>query len=451
MMGLSIPAQNIHRTACKGNLARLDSMLTTTPIQVKDHRGRSLLHWAAACKQKEIFDFLIAKGADVNAEDNQGKIPMHIAIHFGSSQLFDKLLELQPNSDWSSKYGNSLLEKAVLQKDSLFISKLVNNGVDINSTNERGSSALEISERLSATKISKFLLALGADDTLVRNFEMKGNYMGERDPGITPKLFAPNFISTEEQEFGSVFNAEGTIFYFGVDVGSRNEIRYSERIGDIWSKPKVLLSHERYGYNDPFLSNDEHRLYFISRQALDGMGPVKDVDIWYVQKEEKGWSKPINAGSNINTSGNEYYISFTNDGTLYFSSNGHGKNNDENPDHDIYYSKNVNGEFQKPVALGDAINTKGYEGDVFIAPDESYIIFCSTREGGYGGGDLYISFKNNDGSWTRAINMGKRINTKHYEYCPVVTKDGNYLFYTSNQDIYWVNMQLISELRKKDN
>jgi topoisomerase IA-like protein len=44
--------------------------------------------------------------------------------------------------------------------------------------------------------------------------------------------------------------------------------------------------------------------------------------------------------------------------------------------------------------------------------------------------------------------MGKEINTENYEYCPFVTKDGKYLFYTSNQDIYWVSIEIINKIKK---
>ena len=134
---------------------------------------------------------------------------------------------------------------------------------------------------------------------------------------------------------------------------------------------------------------------------------------------------------------------------MYFSSNGHKRKDTTRTDHDIYYSKFINNEFQKPVLLSEAVNTENYEADVFVAPDESYIIFCSTREDGFGRGDLYISFKGSHNKWSKAVNMGKEINTQHYEYCPFVTKDGKYLFYTSNQDIYWVSTEIINEIRAK--
>lgn len=442
-------AQNIHRTVCKGNLERLDSMLTTTPINVKDNRGRSLLHWAVACKQQELFDYLIKKGIQIDGVDNQQKTPLHVAVQFNSEVYVDRLLKLQPNNGWQSRHGASLLQFAVLNANKELTEKLITSGVDVNLKNKRGSTPLEISQRIVANDISKLLISHGANQNLVRKFKLKGKYMGQEKPEASGKMFAPNFISTEEQEFGSVFNKKGNEFYFGVDVGGRNEIRYTQIKEGQWTKPITILSHEQYSYNDPFLSNDEDRLYFISTRALDGIGDIKDVDIWHVQRIEGGWSEPINAGSNINTDGDEYYISFTNEGTMYFASNGHIRKDSTRTDHDIYSSKMVDNEFQEPVLLDSAVNTTGYEGDVFVAPDESYLIFCSTRDGGFGRGDLYISFKNLDGNWTKAVNMGNEINTEHYEYCPVVTKDGKYLFYTSNQDIYWASTAILNAIRKK--
>lgn len=448
-ISLNSQAQNIHRTACQGNIVRLDSMLIDTSINVKDFRGRSLMHWAVGCRKKEVFDYLVANGIDVNEEDNQKETPLHVAVRFSNETFFNYLLDEMNNNDWVQTYGVSLLEKSVLHQDTSFVRKLVGYEVDINGKNFRGSTALEISKRIGAQEVEDILLSLGANPNLVREIEISGPYMGNPKPDTKPQLLAPNFISTEEMEFSSVFNALGTEFYFGVDNFGKNEIRFSKMVNNQWTKPTVILSHEQYGYNDPFLSPNEDRLYFISNRSLDGKGEPKDIDIWYVEKTDSGWSEPINAGLEINTERDEYYISFTNEGTMYFSSDGHAEEQNDEAVHDIYYSTYINGEFQKPIALGKEINTPDYEADVFIAPDESYIIFASIREEGLGQGDLYISFKNSDGSWTNALNMGEKINSEYFEYCPFVTKDGKYLLYTSNQDIYWVSTQILDELKDK--
>ncbi|WP_298544190.1 hypothetical protein [uncultured Aquimarina sp.] len=269
-------------------------------------------------------------------------------------------------------------------------------------------------------------------------------YLNQKPPGLQPEIFAPDIISkSSEYEFGSIFSKDGKEFFYGVDVNGKSEIRYTRLEKDSWTTPEIIISDPNFGFNDPFLSPNEYQLYYISNRPVKEKGSEKDYDIWYSEKRPYGWSKPKNAGAAINTDSNEYYISFTDSGTMYFSSN----NNSGNDDFDIYASKKINGEFQKPKKLSDAINTKSYEADVFVAPDESYIIFCARRKEGLGRGDLYISFKNEDGSWTTSKNMGASINTKGHELCPFVTKDGKYFFYTSNQDIYWVDASIINQYR----
>ena len=79
-LALSTLAQSIHRTSCRGDQARLDSMLLTTSIDVLDDRGRSLLHWAVACKQSAMVDYLVEKGINTSVAVNQGKTAMHVAV-----------------------------------------------------------------------------------------------------------------------------------------------------------------------------------------------------------------------------------------------------------------------------------------------------------------------------------------------------------------------------------
>ncbi|MEL6557317.1 MAG: ankyrin repeat domain-containing protein [Bacteroidota bacterium] len=449
IVGFSTVAQNIHFSACQGKMNRLDSMLNETKdINVRDNRGRTLLHFAIGCEQKEVFQYLMDKNIDFRLADNRGASPLSLAVRNNNPFFANALLKLHSREEISGDYGASLLERAVLSTNLPVVKQLIEMDVEINKANNRGNTPLEIAIRKDANDLTDLLTAAGADQSKVRKFNMKGTYLGQKSVGLKPEMFAPNVISTEDFEFGSVFNQALTEFYYTINVKGREEIRYSKLEKNQWTKPVTILSHERYGYNDPFLSPDENRLYFISKRAIDGKGPLKDYDIWYVEKAEDGWSEPINAGPAINTNSEEYYISFTNDGTMYFASDKviPGQTGEKN--HDIYYSKFVDGEFQEPIALGDAINTEHYEADVFVAPDESYLIFCGTRPDGLGRGDLYVSFKNPDGSWSASKNMGAPVNTKGHELCPYVTIDGKYLLYTSNGDIYWVSTDILDQYRK---
>jgi Tol biopolymer transport system component len=215
-------------------------------------------------------------------------------------------------------------------------------------------------------------------------------------------------------------------------------------VNNQWTDPEVVLASDQYEYNDPFLSPDGKRLFFISDQALDGQGDKKDFDIWYLERKDNRWSKPVNAGPAINTDMNEYYMSFTTDGTMYFSSNGEspGTNN-----YNIRLARFTGGQFQPSQRLGEAINSADYEADVFVSPDEQYIIYCAERPGGMGKGDLYISFKDEKGQWQKSRNMGQAINTDKNEFCPFVSSNGEYLFFSRDGDIYWISAEVINTFR----
>ncbi|MDW3196106.1 MAG: hypothetical protein R8G66_27285 [Cytophagales bacterium] len=270
-------------------------------------------------------------------------------------------------------------------------------------------------------------------------------YLGQKPPGKTPEKFAPGLISLPlEYEFGSTFSRDGEEFFYSVSVNGRGETKYMRLLNGKWTEPEVILAHEAFGYNDPMLSVDEDKLYFISTQTeTDNPG---DYDIWYVERAGESWSSPINAGPMINTEkSNEYYISFTESGAMYFASN-KAAPSDRGNDFDIYKSEFKNGKFQKARKM--PFNSEYYEGDVFVAPDESYVIFSGENPAGLGRGDLYITFQNN-GEWTNPVNMGEPINDLGHQFCPFVTYDGKYLFFSSNRDIYWVDAAIIENYRAK--
>lgn len=271
-------------------------------------------------------------------------------------------------------------------------------------------------------------------------------YFNQIPPGETPKVFSPGVVSLPDQfEFGAVYSKDRSEFYYGVEINGKAETRMMKYSDGQWSAPTAVLIHDTYSFNDPFLSNDEKRLYVISDRPVNGTGEKKDYDIWYVERKGKGWSEPINAGPNINSARNEYYISFNNKGSMYFGSNknaGDARNN-----YDIYTAAFQNNTFQPATKLNPAINTEHYEADVFIAPDETYIIFAANRPSGLGVGDLHVSFRNADGSWSTSKSLGSTINTNTDDFCPFVTPDRKYLMYASKGDIYWVAMSAVMKLK----
>jgi len=128
----------------------------------------------------------------------------------------------------------------------------------------------------------------------------------------------------------------------------------------------------------------------------------------------------------------------------------------------IRISRIKDGKREEPQLLGQKINTGKWTAHPFIAPDESYLIWDSEREGGYGGADIYISFRQQNGSWGGAINLGDKINSALWENGAFVTPDGKYLFFGRSEEKFredgssywvggkhWVDAKFIENLRPK--
>lgn len=272
-------------------------------------------------------------------------------------------------------------------------------------------------------------------------------YLGQSPPGVIPRRFAPDVISLDDQyEFGTSFSADGREMFFGVSLDGKGQIRTTRYSDGVWTAPEVLLAHPDYAFADPHLSRDATRLYFITTQPDPGETATGTHDIAFISRTRDGWTQPVRLAGAVNTLDSEYYVSFADDGTIAFASN---VNADPDSNFDIYLSTPGSDGFVAPTSLPGSANTGAYEADPFIAPDGSYILFSSSRRSGQGKRDLYVSFRQPDETWSRAISLGNHINTEHLEFCPFVTRDGRFLFYTSNQDIYWVDAAVIDIAREQ--
>lgn len=260
-------------------------------------------------------------------------------------------------------------------------------------------------------------------------------YFGLDSPGNKPQIFSPNIISTDMNERDYTESPLGnTVMYSLVlPANSLSVIMYQFYDGLFWSEPEVARFSGQYKDLEPSFSPDGSKLFFVSKRPVDNTFDEKDYDIWYIDISKNGWSNPINLGSPVNTGSDEYFPSVSATGNLYFTAS----YDDSFGKEDIYFSKFENGKYTTPVNLGESINTDLYEFNSFISPDESYLIFSSFgREDDIGGGDLYIAYRNEDGSWTKARNMGKQINSNRMDYCPFVSHDEKYFFFTSQRESY---------------
>lgn len=203
-----------------------------------------------------------------------------------------------------------------------------------------------------------------------------------------------------------------------------------------WSEPTPVPFSGMYNDLEPFITPDGEWMYFSSNRPLaDGTKP--GFDIWRVKREEKKWGEPENLGKVINSNANEFYPSVNDNGDIYFTAerkDGVGKE-------DIYVARNADTGFMQPQPLDTGVNSTLYEFNAWVSPDDSIIIFTSYgRKDDVGRGDLYISKKNKNGTWTPAAHLEGGINSKRLDYCPFVDVNGH--FYFTSERIQPINAHI---------
>jgi outer membrane protein OmpA-like peptidoglycan-associated protein/tetratricopeptide (TPR) repeat protein len=148
---------------------------------------------------------------------------------------------------------------------------------------------------------------------------------------------------------------------------------YSMRIvGNKWQKnEQIEVRSQGEPIGHPFVSPKGDRIYFTSTMP----GGKGKSDIWYISKIENTWnSEPVNAGDNINTSGNEVYPHIS-DGYFFFASDGRiGMGG-----LDIFVSKITSFGFEEPINLGAPFNSNGDDYNLIIRPDKSAGMLVSSR------------------------------------------------------------------------
>ena len=280
---------------------------------------------------------------------------------------------------------------------------------------------------------------------------LKGSYLGQKPPGETPEVFAPGIISTDASEGCCCFSKDGRLFLFVRENSELNGIMIMEQKNGVWTKPR-LASFSAGNLDWDFILAPDDKTVFVSsgRPLKQGGSPEKNYSIFVSEKTNSGWSDPLPLPPPVNTGEHDSYPSVSEKGTLYFfSKRGGGLGQG-----DIYLSGRQQGKYPQIENPGSPINTEHHEVDPYISPDESYLIICTDKPGGYGRHDIYISFRKKDGSWTEPVNMGDKINSSFSEYIPYVTPDGKYFFFTSNKsgdrDIYWMDAKIIENLKPEE-
>ncbi len=274
---------------------------------------------------------------------------------------------------------------------------------------------------------------------------------GQTSPGDDPVKFLPE-IFLDGTHSGPSFTPDGAEVFWsryytpeGRCARTQHIFRSSFADGK-WSSPEVVSFSGTYSDGGPFLANSGTRLFFYSnRPATPGGEPSDEYisDVWYVDRNSGGWGEPQRLP--FNTNQHEGMASVADDGTIYFISNRSGTRGV----FDVYSSELVEDSFGSPKNLGRAVNCPGINFSPLIALDQNYIIVAHNNNAPNNG--LHISFRKSDGTWTKAVGMGARINAASTQRFARLSPDGKYMFFVRggrDGGMFWMDAGIIDNLRR---
>lgn len=284
------------------------------------------------------------------------------------------------------------------------------------------------------------VFAQGTAESDANSTRLEGPYFGQKQPGLTAEIFAPGIISTKGRYEHSVsFSPDlGEIYFTASKKDGRASIYYSKLEGKKWHLPKKanFTKGKKKEEMESFVNLSGDKIYFTAYDSIFG-----DEKIWYVDRLGDSWSEAKKLDSPINEDW-VFYSNQAKNGDLFYFNISKRK---------TYYAPYENGAFPEvqEVEIDFGVHA-------FISPSQDYLVAnARNKEDAERQSDIYVYFKQGDGTWSKPINLGPTVNSNFPETCPSITPDGKYLFFGRYNEegglsnIYWVSTEVIENVRPK--
>ena len=254
-------------------------------------------------------------------------------------------------------------------------------------------------------------------------------------------LVGPGTISTGLQETSAAVTPDGaTLYFMRSDFAERDDtILVSHRVAGHWGAPRVASFSGRWHDSEPTLSPDGRRLYFVSNRPLrPGGAPLTaemnghrfaGTNLWFVQRRPDGrWGEPIHVDGALNDGAMIYNPSVAANGDIYFSAH----RPDSGAAYQIYVARRTAQGYAAPqrVALGDVARNRM---DPAIDPRQRFLVYAGNEGDSLGSADLYIAFRQPDGSWGKPLHLPGEVNSTALENAPSLGPRFGELFVSSNR------------------
>ena len=269
----------------------------------------------------------------------------------------------------------------------------------------------------------------------------------------TASVFAPDIISTGDV-FASSFTRDGRTVFFtkGTNDRSQLQIMRSTWRDDRWQTPERAPFSTGSRQMDPHVAPDGKHVYFTAPRRRDALAtdPDGDLDTWVARLDTTD-TQAERVTSLANSSDNEIYPSVTLNRTLFFGVR--TRAGGATAPSEIRYLTPQIRTTPVVVTLGTEIANPS---NPYITPDGRVLIVSATSKAGRGRADLFVVTRGGDGRWSTPRNLGVEVNTADVEFCPQLSPDSRYLFFSrvhfdgdrmTGNDIYVVPVSSVPVLR----
>ena len=260
-------------------------------------------------------------------------------------------------------------------------------------------------------------------------------------------------INSGARDAEPTFTADGGTMYFNCfDRQGRtgSDICVSTLVDGAWTEPEIVesVSMDEYVEVEPLLSPDGMQLYIMSNRP----GGLGGTDIWVSDWIDGDWGEPTNLGAPINSPYSDHCLYFAGADwdVAYWTSTrpgGYGGN-------DIWMSERIDGVWQEAVNLGANVNSVASEHHSLPSPDGGSLYVTSVRADGLGGEDIFVTTRDDSGVWGPLVNLGPAVNSPQHDRCPAFSPDYSVFYFDSereggygNKDLWMIPYERIREVR----
>jgi Tol biopolymer transport system component len=390
----------------------------------------------------------------LSGKPNDANVLFHIAeCHYEMKQLKEarEFAEKSKSIDPKANVNNSLLLGKLYQIEGMLDDALAEfTSFKTNTGSKKKIEESGVDMYILQVNTAKELIANPVDVKIVNMGDVINSEFEDKAPMVSADGKTLIFTSQRPGKSSAV-NPDDGMYFEDIYISRWDTLK------KMWGDAELIPGSLNTEGQDAATSiSPDGKQIFLFKNDIEAESRGGDIYVSRLSSSGK-WGAPKSMGKPINTTFAELGACSSPDGkTLYFTSERQGGFGMQ----DIYMVKRKSRtEWEKPVNLGDVVNTEEDDAGIFIAPDGKTLFFTSKGHNSMGGYDIFKTTLEN-GKWTKPVNLGYPINTIYDDLCFSLSVDAKTGYISSNRkggfgarDVYTVDLTnypvLEKEMKKK--